>query len=67
MFPLSLYHTQSARTYHFRREFRNFNEIKRRAKVMGVNTYGMKKTEVIRYIQRAENPTSCSWKRCLNQ
>jgi hypothetical protein len=37
----------------------NFNEIKRIAKGMGINTYGMKKTDVIRAIQRAENNIEC--------
>jgi hypothetical protein len=29
------------------------------AKAMGINTYGMKKTEVIRSIQRAEHNIDC--------
>lgn len=33
----------------------NINEIKRIAKDMGINTYGMKKADAIRSIQRAEN------------
>lgn len=37
----------------------NFNEIKRIAKGMGINTYGMKKTDVIQSIQRAENNIDC--------
>ena len=37
----------------------NFNEIKRMAKGMGINTFGMKKTDVIRAIQRAENNIEC--------
>ena len=37
----------------------NFNEIKRMAKGMGINTRGMKKTDVIRSIQRAENNIEC--------
>ena len=37
----------------------NFNEIKKMAKQMGINTYGMKKVEVIRSIQRAENNIAC--------
>jgi hypothetical protein len=37
----------------------NFNEIKKMAKGMGINTYGMKKVEVIRSIQRAENNIDC--------
>jgi len=37
----------------------NFNEIKRIAKGMGINTYGMKKIDVIRSIQRAENNINC--------
>jgi hypothetical protein len=37
----------------------HFNEIKKMAKVMGINTRGMKKIEVIRSIQRAENNIDC--------
>jgi len=37
----------------------NFNEIKKIAKGMGINTYGMKKTDVIKSIQRAENNIDC--------
>jgi hypothetical protein len=37
----------------------NFNEIKRIAKGMGISTYGMKKTDVIRSIQREENNIDC--------
>ena len=37
----------------------HFNEIKKMAKVMGINTRGMKKVEVIRSIQRAENNIDC--------
>lgn len=37
----------------------NFTEIKKMAKGMGINTYGMKKIEVIRSIQRAENNIDC--------
>ena len=37
----------------------NFNEIRKKAKRMGINTYKMKKLEVIRSIQRAENNVEC--------
>ena len=37
----------------------NFNEIKRMAKGMDINTYGIKKTDAIRSIQRAENNIDC--------
>lgn len=37
----------------------NFNEIKRIAKGMGINTFGMKKLDVVRAIQRAENNIDC--------
>ena len=37
----------------------HFNDIKEKAKGMGINTYGMKKIEVIRSIQRAENNIDC--------
>jgi hypothetical protein len=37
----------------------NFNEIRTKAKGMSINTYRMKKTEVIRSIQRAENNIDC--------
>ncbi len=37
----------------------HFNEIKKIAKGMGINTKGMKKTEVVRAIQRAENNIVC--------
>ena len=37
----------------------NINEIKRIAKDMGINTYGMKKADAIRSIQRAENNIDC--------
>jgi hypothetical protein len=36
-----------------------FNEIRNMAKGMGINTYGMKTTDVIRSIQRAENNNEC--------
>lgn len=36
-----------------------FNEIRKIAKDMGINTYRMKKTEIIREIQRAENNMDC--------
>ena len=37
----------------------NFNEIRTMAKGMGINTYRMKKTEMIQNIQRAENNIDC--------
>lgn len=37
----------------------NFNEIKTVAKGMGITTYAMKKTDVIRAIQSAENNLDC--------
>ena len=37
----------------------NFNEIRKMAKGMGINTNSMKKIEVIRSIQRAENNIVC--------
>jgi len=37
----------------------NFNEIRTMAKSMGINTNKMKKTEVIRSIQQAENNIEC--------
>lgn len=37
----------------------NFNEIKRKAKALGINSYRMKKTELIQAIQRAENNIDC--------
>ena len=36
-----------------------FNEIRNMAKGMSINTYGMKKTDVIKSIQRAENNIDC--------
>jgi hypothetical protein len=36
-----------------------FNEIRNMAKGMGTNTYGMKKTDVVRAIQRKENNIDC--------
>lgn len=36
-----------------------FHEIKRMAKGMDINTYRMKKTDMIREIQRAENNIEC--------
>ena len=36
-----------------------FNEIRNMAKGMGINTYGMKKTDVVRAIQREENNIDC--------
>lgn len=37
----------------------NFNEIRKMAKQMGINTYRMKKPEIIRSIQRAEGNIDC--------
>jgi hypothetical protein len=37
----------------------NFNEIKRIAKGMGINTFGMKKADVVRAIQPEENNIDC--------
>ena len=37
----------------------NFNEIRKKAKGMDINTYKMKKFEVIRAIQQAENNIEC--------
>lgn len=37
----------------------NFNDIRTMAKGMGINTARMKKTEVIRSIQRAEHTFDC--------
>ncbi|MFH2012593.1 MAG: Rho termination factor N-terminal domain-containing protein [Pseudomonadota bacterium] len=37
----------------------NFNEVRRMAKDLGINTAKMKKTDVIRAIQRAENNIDC--------
>jgi hypothetical protein len=36
-----------------------FNEIRRMAKGMGVNTYRMKKTDLVRGIQQAESAIEC--------
>jgi len=36
-----------------------FQEIQKMAKGMGVNTYRMKKTDIIRTIQRKENNIEC--------
>lgn len=36
-----------------------FNEIQKMAKSMDINTYRMKKTDMIRSIQRAENNIDC--------
>lgn len=36
-----------------------FNEIRKMAKGMGINTYGMKKTDTVRAIQRSENNIEC--------
>lgn len=37
----------------------NFNEIRKMAKSMGINTYRMKKMDMILSIQRAENNIEC--------
>lgn len=37
----------------------NFNEVRRMAKDLGVNTARGKKTDIIRAIQRAENNIEC--------
>ena len=37
----------------------NFNEIRKMAKNMSINTYRMKKMDMIRAIQRAENNIEC--------
>ena len=37
----------------------NFNEIKKMAKDMGLKTAGMKKIDLVRAIQRAENNIDC--------
>ncbi len=37
----------------------NFNEIKKMAKGMHINTYRLKKPDIIRAIQRAENNLDC--------
>jgi len=37
----------------------NFGEIKKMARDMGLKTYGMKKTDMVRAIQRAENNIEC--------
>jgi hypothetical protein len=37
----------------------NFNEVRRMAKDLSVNTARMKKTDTIRAIQRAENNIEC--------
>jgi len=37
----------------------NFNQIRKMAKEMGVNTYRMKKTDIIRAIQKAEHSIEC--------
>lgn len=36
-----------------------FNDIQKMAKRMGVNTFQMKKTDMIRMIQRVENNMEC--------
>ena len=37
----------------------NFNEIRKMAKAMDINTYRLKKSDIIRAIQRAENNIEC--------
>ncbi len=37
----------------------DFNRIRKLAKEMGINTYRMKKTDIIRAIQRSENNIDC--------
>ena len=37
----------------------NLSEIKRMAKGMGINIFGMKKLDVVRAIQREENNIDC--------
>ena len=37
----------------------NFEEIQKKAKNMGINTFQMNKTEIIRSIQRGENNIDC--------
>ena len=37
----------------------NLNDVKKIAKGMGLNTHGMKKIDVVRAIQRAENNIEC--------
>jgi hypothetical protein len=37
----------------------NFNEIRKIAKAMNINIYHMKKSDMIRTIQRAENNLEC--------
>ncbi len=36
-----------------------FNQIRKMAREMGINTYRMKKTDIIRSIQRTENSIEC--------
>ena len=36
-----------------------FNDLRKMAKRLGINTYRMKKADVIRSIQRAENNPDC--------
>ena len=37
----------------------NFNDIKKLAKKMNINTYRMNRTDVVRHIQRAEHNPDC--------
>ena len=37
----------------------NFNELRKMAKQMGINSHRMKKLRIIRSIQRAENNIEC--------
>lgn len=43
----------------YRGETMNFNEIRKMASGMGINTYRLKKTDIIRSIQRAEKNIEC--------
>ncbi len=42
-----------------REQMMNFNQIRKMAKTMGVNTYRMKKTDIIRAIQKVEHNIEC--------
>jgi len=35
------------------------NDVRKMAKKMGINTYGVKKKDIIRAVQRAENNIAC--------
>jgi hypothetical protein len=43
----------------FEKDRMNFNELRKMAKQMGINTYRVKKPDIIRSIQRAENNIQC--------